>query len=58
MNAAVNILRPRAPGFGADEQLVTFIIDEQMFGIPAMKVRDVLRRQPLTRVPLAPPEVV
>ncbi len=39
------------------QQLVTFVVDGQNFGISALKVRDVLRRQPLTRVPLAPPEI-
>ena len=39
------------------EQLVTFIVGSQLFGIPALRVRDVLRRQPLTRVPLARPEI-
>lgn len=39
------------------EQLVTFVVDGQAFGIPALKVRDVLRRQPLTRVPLARAEI-
>jgi len=39
------------------EQLVTFRIADQVFGIPALKVRDVLRPQPITRVPLAPPAV-
>jgi purine-binding chemotaxis protein CheW len=36
------------------EQFVTFRVGNQNFGIPALKVRDVLREQPLTRVPLAP----
>lgn len=57
MNASVNFLRNRAADILRDEQLVTFVVEGQMFGIPAMKVRDVLRRQPLTRVPLAPKEV-
>lgn len=39
------------------QQLVTFMVDGQTFGVSALKVRDVLRRQPLTRVPLAPPEI-
>ncbi len=39
------------------EQLVTFIVGSQLFGIPALRVRDVLRHQPLTRVPLARPEI-
>ena len=39
------------------EELVTFVIDGQMFGVSALKVRDVLRQQPLTAIPLAPPEI-
>ena len=38
-------------------QLVTFVVDGQSFGISALKVRDVLRRQPLTKVPLAPADI-
>lgn len=41
----------------SEEQLVTFTVDGQIFGIPALQVRDVLRFQPLTRVPLAPPQI-
>ncbi len=57
MTADMTIVR-QASGvsFGA-EQLVTFRIDDQTFGIPALSVRDVLRRQSLTRVPLAAPEI-
>ena len=39
------------------EQLVTFVVHGQHIGIPALKVRDVLRRQPLTKVPLARAEI-
>jgi len=39
------------------EELVTFTVAGQMFGIAARQVRDVLRTQPLTRIPLARPEV-
>lgn len=39
------------------EQLVTFVVADQHFGIPALKVRDVLREQRLTQVPLAKPEI-
>lgn len=39
------------------EQLVTFSVDGQMFGIPALQVRDVLRQQPLTKIPLARSEI-
>jgi purine-binding chemotaxis protein CheW len=36
------------------EQYVTFVIDGELYGVPAHDVREVLRSQPLTRVPLAP----
>jgi len=36
---------------------VTMSIGSQMFGIPVLKVQDVLGPQQITRVPLAPPEV-
>lgn len=38
-------------------QYVTFVVDGQMFAIPALRVRDVLRFQVLTKVPLARPEI-
>ncbi len=42
---------------GKTEDFVTMTIDNQLFGIPVLMVRDVLRSQKLRRVPLAPPEV-
>jgi purine-binding chemotaxis protein CheW len=42
---------------GHAEQIVTFVVDGQSFGLSALMVRDVLRRPPLTRVPLAKPEI-
>ena len=36
---------------------VTMSIADQLFGIPVLKVQDVLGPQAITRVPLAPPEV-
>ncbi|MDX2073000.1 MAG: chemotaxis protein CheW [Alphaproteobacteria bacterium] len=36
---------------------VTMRIDRQLFGVPVRHVRDVLRRQNITRIPLAPAEV-
>lgn len=39
------------------EQFVTFMVDGQLFGVPALSVRDVLRQQKLTKVPLARPEI-
>jgi len=36
---------------------VTMRVDQQMFGIDVKHVRDVLRHQKITPIPLAPPEV-
>ena len=36
---------------------VTFVIANQLFGIPVLKVQDVLASCEVTRIPLAPPEV-
>ena len=48
----------RGPGADADtEDFVTFTIADQLFGIPVLKVQDVLSAQNITRIPLAPPEI-
>ncbi len=39
------------------EQLLTFLLAEQMFGVPVLQVNDVLGPQKITRTPLAPPSV-
>lgn len=39
-------------------ELLTVTIDNQIFGIPILQVQDVLKNQSVTRVPLAPPEIV
>ena len=39
------------------EDFVTFIIADQLFGIPVLKVQDVLSSHNITRIPLAPPEI-
>jgi len=57
MKTEMGILRQRANTSSDGEQLVTFTVDGQVFGIPALSVRDVLRQQPLTSVPLARPEI-
>lgn len=41
----------------AQTEYLTILIGKQMFGIPVLQVQDVLRKQRMTRVPLAPPEV-
>ncbi len=39
------------------EDFVTFFIDNQMFGIPVLKVQDILTPERIAPIPLAPPEV-
>ena len=39
-------------------QFVTLILADQVFGVPVLEVRDVLREQIITRVPLASPEIL
>ncbi|MCW9001916.1 MAG: chemotaxis protein CheW, partial [Rhodospirillales bacterium] len=45
-----------AQGAGT-EDFVTFIIKDQLFGIPVLKVQDILAPDRIARIPLAPPEV-
>ena len=40
------------------EEFVTFCIAGQMFGIPVLKVQDVLSSYQITRIPMAPPEIM
>ena len=42
----------------ATQEFVTFTIAEQLFGIPVLKVQDVLSSYQITRIPLAPPEIM
>ncbi len=46
-----------AAGSGENRDYVTMSIGGQLFGIPVLKVQDVLGTQTITRVPLAPVEV-
>jgi len=48
---------PGAESVAATEDFVTFIIAGQLFGIPVLKVQDVLSAHNITRIPLAPPEI-
>jgi len=43
-------------GTGGD--FVTFTIAGQLFGVPVLAVQDVLRPQAITRIPMAPPEIL
>lgn len=40
-----------------EHQYCTFFLDGHYFGIDVLKVQEVIRYQPMTRVPLAPPIV-
>ncbi|MDX2018933.1 MAG: chemotaxis protein CheW [Deltaproteobacteria bacterium] len=39
------------------EQLCTFYLDSYFLAVDALRVQEVLRQQPLTQVPLAPPAI-
>jgi purine-binding chemotaxis protein CheW len=38
-------------------QFCTFFLDKNYFGIDIKAVQEIIRHQPLTRVPLAPPDI-
>jgi len=48
--------RQDTAGGGGD--FVTFTIAGQLFGVPVLAVQDVLRPQAITRIPMAPPEIL
>lgn len=39
------------------QDFVTFLVGAQLFGIPVLKVRDILKPAKIAKIPLAPPEV-
>jgi purine-binding chemotaxis protein CheW len=39
------------------KEFLTFMIGDQRFGLPILQVQDVLGKQRVTKIPLAPPEV-
>ena len=41
----------------ASQQFCTFFLDGHLFGVPVPQVQEVIRVQPMTAVPLAPPAV-
>lgn len=41
----------------ATHQFCTFLVEDRFFGVEVEKVQEVIRFQPMTRVPLAPPVV-
>lgn len=40
------------------KEYLTVFIGHQMFGIPVLKIQDVLQKQPVTRIPLSRPEIL
>ncbi len=56
MSFTSNTPAPKTVG-GSTREFLTFNVDGQLLGIPVLQVQDVLARQKVTRVPLAPPEV-
>lgn len=49
--------QPLDGAYGTTEDFVTFVIEGQLFGIPVLKVQDVLSAHRITRIPMAPPEI-
>lgn len=50
--------RPLAIDTGSDEKVfVTLTVADQLCGVPALTVRDILGEQTITRIPMAPREV-
>ncbi len=45
------------PADTEDRVFVTLTVADQLCGVPVTAVRDVLGEQPITRIPLAPPEI-
>jgi len=41
----------------AAQAFVTLTLDDQLCGVPVLGVRDILAEQPITRIPLAAPEI-
>lgn len=58
MTTALTSTTTKTPMIGNDANMyVTVRIDRQLIGIPVKQVRDVLRKQKITAIPLAPSEV-
>lgn len=52
MSADINLEKSRN-----SKEFLTIMIAQQRFGIPILQVQDVLGQQPVTTIPLSPPEV-
>lgn len=53
----VDVLERQAQTSREDQVYVTLTVAGQLCGIPVLGVRDILAEQPITRIPLAPPDV-
>lgn len=53
----INLHDPSSLDSADKTELLTFMIADQLFGIPVLQVQDVLRQQKVTHIPLAAPEI-
>lgn len=56
-SAAATVSRSKGVVEAATTDYVTFTVADQLFGIPVLKVQDILTPDKIAPVPLAPPEV-
>jgi purine-binding chemotaxis protein CheW len=54
---AVDVLDRSEQVTGDEQVYVTLTVAGQLCGIPVLGVRDILAEQPITRIPLAPPDI-
>lgn len=54
---AVDLLERTDQVSGEEQVYVTLTVAGQLCGIPVLGVRDILAEQPITRIPLAPPDI-
>ncbi|MDQ1421954.1 MAG: purine-binding chemotaxis protein CheW [Acidimicrobiaceae bacterium] len=54
---AVDVLDRTEQVTGEEQVYVTLTVAGQLCGIPVLGVRDILAEQPITRIPLAPPDI-
>ncbi len=59
MTSVAALTRESSPGVipASDREYLTFFVGSQLFGVPVLTVRDVLKPQALAHIPLAPAEV-
>lgn len=54
---SADLLERTAQTTGEEQVYVTLTVAGQLCGIPVLGVRDILAEQPITRIPLAPPDI-